>query len=71
MFEGLVPMKARPYPFVAGELSEAFKSVLPWKEAMYKMRSRSVLLLAPYFKTPSELNAMLQEGVPPTSTPSS
>lgn len=63
MFEGLVPMKARPYPFVAGELTESFDSWLPWKDTMYSMRRRSVLLLTQYFKTPSELNAMLPAGV--------
>lgn len=61
MFEGWLPMSARPYAFDAGELRETFDGFLPWKDAMYSMRRRSVLLLTQYFKTPSELNAMLSD----------
>lgn len=59
MFEGMVPMSAKAFPFSAGELSESFNGVLPWKDSMYKMRRRPVLLLTQYFKTPADLNEMM------------
>lgn len=61
MFEGLLPLSARPVPFVGGEMRENVRqSVLPWHESMYTLRKRSVILLTPCFKTPSELNEMIR-----------
>lgn len=61
MFEGLIPMKAKPYPFTKGDVFETSNGYLPWHESMYKIKRRSVLLLTHYFKTPAELNNMVRK----------
>lgn len=60
MFEGNLPLMAQPLRFAGGEVKETFNGILPWHESMYRMKGRSVLLLTQYFRTPSELNQMLE-----------
>lgn len=54
-------MVARPYAFSKGQVSETPNGLLPWRESMYRMNKKSVLLLSQYFKTPSELHLMMQQ----------
>lgn len=60
IFEGSLPFRTTQFHFQKGELYEAPRNILPWRESMYKMRTKSVLLLDHYFRTPSELHIMIK-----------
>ncbi|EDO63992.1 AGAP004983-PA [Anopheles gambiae str. PEST] len=60
VFEGQIPLVTKQFSFQQGEVTPVPPGgVLPWQESRYKINDKKVLLLEDYFRTPSELNAMM------------
>uniref|UniRef100_A0A182N1W8 Uncharacterized protein n=1 Tax=Anopheles dirus TaxID=7168 RepID=A0A182N1W8_9DIPT len=60
VFEGQIPLLSKQLPFQQGDVVPVPPGgVLPWQDSRYKINDKKVLLLEDYFRTPSELNAMM------------
>lgn len=62
VFEGHVPSVRRHVSFLKGQVEPmASKGFLPWKDSRFSINGHKTILLEQYFKTPSELNHMVNE----------
>ncbi|XP_052893892.1 uncharacterized protein LOC128301445 isoform X2 [Anopheles moucheti] len=60
IFEGQLPMVTKQLKFQQGDVVPVPPGgVLPWQESRYKINDKHVLLLEDYFRTPSEITAMM------------
>uniref|UniRef100_A0A182M781 Uncharacterized protein n=1 Tax=Anopheles culicifacies TaxID=139723 RepID=A0A182M781_9DIPT len=61
VFEGQLPLVTKQLNFQQGDLTPVPPGgVLPWQESRYKINDKQVLLLEDYFRTPSEITAMMK-----------
>ncbi|XP_053689315.1 uncharacterized protein LOC128738303 isoform X2 [Sabethes cyaneus] len=62
VFEGYLPLTRKKMLFQKGDVWPVPEGgILPWQYARYKMNGKQVLLMQDYFRTPSELSAMLKK----------
>ncbi|XP_055629796.1 uncharacterized protein LOC129770768 [Toxorhynchites rutilus septentrionalis] len=62
VFEGSLPLTKRILKFRKGDVMPVpLGGILPWQDARYKINGKRVFLLDDYFRTPSELNAMIEK----------
>uniref|UniRef100_A0A2Y9D1T3 Uncharacterized protein n=1 Tax=Anopheles funestus TaxID=62324 RepID=A0A2Y9D1T3_ANOFN len=60
VFEGQLPMATKQLNFQQGDVVPVPPGgVLPWQDSRYKINDKQVLLLEDYFRTPSEITAMM------------
>jgi hypothetical protein len=59
-----MPLQKRHLEFEKGQLDILPpKGIMPWRDARYKMKDQTTLLLTGYFKTSSELYNMLKKTI--------
>ncbi|XP_069674462.1 uncharacterized protein [Periplaneta americana] len=64
VMQGFTPLATHNLNFKAGDVSRAtpvLSSMLPWKDAIFKIRDRTVFIIENGFRTPSELDNLLRK----------